>query len=307
MKKIEILGLGSVPDIKPGDKLGEIIVGCAKDEAGGVEERDIIVVTSKIVSKAENRIASLSEVKPGNKAMRLCRRTGKEASKLQLLVDNNHEIIAVIPLNGLAEEYIMKSTARPDEARQLLAKEACILVTKDSEGRLHTYDGGIDSSNHPDDIVSLPPSDPDRSAREIRQEIKRLTGKEVAVLIADTEIVPFGSIDLATGCSGIEPITKRFGEPDRFGKPKFGGMDIIAHELTAATALLFGQTDEWIPVAIIRGLDYSPSDKENVLSTLVADQHQLKRTIGSAIKATANIGDFKGRMLSWVLRLLAKA
>lgn len=307
MKKVEILGLGTVPDIKSGDKLGEIIVGCAEDEVGGIKERDIIVVTSKVVSKAENRVTTLSEVKPSKKALRLSRKTGKAASKIQLILDDGQEIVAVIPLSGLAEKYVIRSTKRPDQARQLLDKESCILVTRDGGGRVHTYDGGIDSSNHPEGVVSLPPFDPDRSAGEIRDEIKRLTGKEVAVLIADTEIVPFGSIDLATGCSGIEPITKRFGEPDRFGKPKFGGMDIIAYELTAAAALLFGQTDEGIPVAIIRGLDYAPNDKENVLNTLAADRHQLRRAIGSAIKATANIGDFKDQMLSWVLRLFAKS
>ncbi|HQE93540.1 MAG TPA: coenzyme F420-0:L-glutamate ligase [Anaerolineae bacterium] len=305
MKKVEILGLATVPQIEAGDKLGEIIVGCAEDEAGGIEERDVIVVTSKIVSKAENRVIALREVKPDPKALRLATKTGKAASRIQLILDDGQDILAVIPLPGLAEKYIMHSTSKPDQARQLLDKERCILVTRDREGRVHTYDGGIDSSNHPEGVASLPPLDPDRSAREIRNAIEKLTGKRVAVLIADTEIVPFGSIDLATGCSGIEPISKKFGEPDMFGKPKFGGMDIIAYELTAAAALLLGQTDEGVPVAIVRGLDYVPNEEENILNTLVADPAQLGRTARSAIAATTNIGGFKGRMLSWVLRLFA--
>jgi coenzyme F420-0:L-glutamate ligase/coenzyme F420-1:gamma-L-glutamate ligase len=81
MNKVEILGLDTVPEIKPGDKLADIIVRCAKEEANGIQEKDIIVVTSKIVSKAENRLAVLSEVKPGKKAERLSRRTGKAASE----------------------------------------------------------------------------------------------------------------------------------------------------------------------------------------------------------------------------------
>jgi coenzyme F420-0:L-glutamate ligase/coenzyme F420-1:gamma-L-glutamate ligase len=222
MKKVEVIRLGTVPEIKPGDKLGEIIVNCAKDEAGNIKEKDIIVVTSKIVSKAGNTVTTLSKIQPGDKAIKLSSQADKAVYKIQLIMDSGQETIAVIPLAALAEEYIMKSTARPDEARQLLAKEGSILITKDNEGRLHTYDGGIDSSSHPDDVISLPPSDPDRSAREIRQEIKKLTDKEVAVIIADTEMVPFGSMDLAIGSSGIEPITKRFAEPDRFGRPKFG-------------------------------------------------------------------------------------
>jgi coenzyme F420-0:L-glutamate ligase/coenzyme F420-1:gamma-L-glutamate ligase len=304
MKKVEVIGLSTVPEIKPGDKLGEIIVGCAKREAGNIEEKDIIVVTSKIVSKAENAVTTLSEIQPGKQAINIARKTGKAAYKIQLILDNGQEIVAVIPLlGGLAEAYIMKSTARPDEARQLLAKEGSILITKDKEGRLHTYDGGIDSSNHPEGVISLPPSDPDKSATEIRQQVKKLTGKEVAVVIADTEIVPFGTMDLAVGSSGIEPISKRFAEPDRFGRPKFGGMDIIAHELTAAAALLFGQTAEGIPVAIVRGVDYVVSERENILNTLAVDQDQLRKTIGSAIRATANIRGLKDQILSWIIRL----
>ena len=298
MKKVEILGLGTVPDIKSGDKLADVIVRCTEDEVDGIREKDIIIITSKIVSKAENSVATLSEVKPGKEAMRLSRKTGKAAPKIQLILDNDQEIVAVIPLAGLAEKYIMRSTRRPDEVRQLLDKESCILVTRDRAGRVHTYDGGIDSSNHPEDIVSLPPSDPDRSATEIRQEIKRLTGKEVAVLIADTEIVPFGTMDIATGSSGIEIITKRFGELDRFGKPKFGGVDIIAYELTAASALLFGQTDEGVPVAIIRGLDYEASEDETILNTLVPDRHQFNDTMSSAIRTTSSSKGFKEQMLS---------
>ncbi len=88
MKRVEILRLGTVPDIKSGDKLGEIIVGCAEKETGGVKERDIIVVTSKVVSKAKDRVTALSEVRPSKKTLRLSRRTGKAASKIQLILDD---------------------------------------------------------------------------------------------------------------------------------------------------------------------------------------------------------------------------
>lgn len=307
MKKVEILGLGTVPEINAGDRLGEIIAACAMSEAGGIRDKDIIVITSKVVSKAENRVIPFSEIKPGPEALSISGKTGKDATKVQLLLDDKQEIIAVIPLPGIAEKFILRSSKRPDVARQLIEKESCIMVTRDKEGRVHTYDGGIDSSNHPEGLASLPPLDPDRSAREIREEIKRLTGKEVAVIIADTEIVPFGSLDLATGCSGIEPMSKRFGEPDMTGRPKFGGMDIIAFELTAASALVFGQTDEGIPVAIIRGLDYSPNDSENILNSLTADREQLGRTITASIKATASIGRLKGRILAWFLGLFVKS
>lgn len=302
MKKIEIQGLSTIPEIEPGNKLAEIIVGCATDEAGGIQGKDILVVTSKIVSKAEGNLAVLSEVKPDKKALALSRKTGKEAAKIKLILDSGQEIMAVIPLRGLVERYIMRCTKSPDRARQLLDNERCILVTREQSGRFHTYDGGLDSSNHPQGIVSLPPPDPDRSARELRQEIARLTGKNVAVIIADTEMVPFGSMDIATGSSGIETVAKRFGENDKFGRPKFGGMDVTVYELAAAAALLFGQTSEGIPVVIIRGLDYQVSEEESVLNTLVPDWYALRGAVSPAIKATANIGGLKGWILSWLLR-----
>jgi F420-0:gamma-glutamyl ligase len=84
-------------------------------------------------------------------------------------------------------------------------------------------------------------------------------------------------------------------------------MNIIAYELTAAAALLFGQIDEGIPVAIIRGAAYAASDRENIFNTLVVDQHQLRRIIESVIRATENMKDFNDRILSWAVRLLAKA
>jgi coenzyme F420-0:L-glutamate ligase/coenzyme F420-1:gamma-L-glutamate ligase len=185
MRKLEVLGLSAVPDIQPDDRLPEVIVGCAEKEIGGLQEKDIIVVTSKIVSKAEGNLATLNEVRPDRKALALSAITGKSASKIQLILELGQEILAVIPLAGLAEKYIMRATRRPDQTRQLLEKEASILITRDTKGRLYTFDGGIDSSNHPDGVVSLPPPDPDRSALELRQQVKRLTGKEVAVLIAD--------------------------------------------------------------------------------------------------------------------------
>lgn len=110
MKKIEILGLSTLPEIKSGGQLGEIITNCTRDEAGGIREKDIIIITSKVVSKAENRIITLGEVKPGKKALGISEKTGKDATKVQLLLNDRQEIVAVIPLSGLAEKFILRSS-----------------------------------------------------------------------------------------------------------------------------------------------------------------------------------------------------
>ena len=307
MIKVQILGLISVPDIESGDNLGRIIVDCAQGEVGGIKEKDIVIITSKIVSKASGNIVALGEVRPGKKALAISKKTGTPASIIQLMMDNDQQIIAAIPLTGLAGKLLLKHSRNHDRARQLLEEEKSVLISRDRDGRISNQ-AGIDSSNHPDGVVSLLPPDPDRTAAVLRQDIKRLTARGVAVIIADS--APFflgiGSIDLAIGSSGIEPITKRFAESDRFGKPKFGGVDITAHELTAAAALLFGQTDEGIPVVIIRGLDYQVSETENVVNTILPDPSELRKMIGSSIAATASIGNLKTVILSRILRWLLR-
>ena len=162
-------------------------------------------------------------------------------------------------------------------------------ITRDRKGRIYTHDSGIDTSNHPQGIVSLPPPEPDEVAEAIREEVLTKTGKNVAVIIADTEIIFFGTMDMALGSSGISPRSKLFGKPDAFGKPKFGGMDLTANELTAASALVFGQVDSGIPAAIIRGFDFELDTTENISNTIIpqATDEQVKQTIKSILVATA--------------------
>ena len=241
MKRIEVLGLQTIPEIRQGDNLAEIIVKCANDETGGLQEKDIIVLTSKIVSKAAGRTRKFSEVKPGKKALAISRGTGKDAKWLQMIFDEGHEILAIMPLKGIIEKHIMNASVGDEQcSSRLVEHEKAICITKGKDGKFHTCDAGIDGSNHQPDIVSLLPKDPDKTARQIREQIQKLSGRQVAVILADTEMIPFGTMDFAVGSSGIEPREKMFGKPDLFGKPKFGGIDLTAHELTAASALVFG-------------------------------------------------------------------
>ncbi|QSG10251.1 coenzyme F420-0:L-glutamate ligase [Halapricum desulfuricans] len=131
------------------------------------------------------------------------------------------------------------------------------LVT-DRDGRLCT-NAGIDWSNAPEGAMTLLPEDPDASARRIRTALKERTGAELAVVLADSEILGPGSMDLATGCSGIQVVDSNFGRTDLYGQPKIDGMDMIASELAAGSALLFGQADEQIPV-VVRGLEYESGE-----------------------------------------------
>jgi len=299
MKKIEVLGLQTIPQIKQGDNLTEIVIKCSNDEIGGLKDKDIVVLTSKIVSKALGRMRKLSDVVPGKKALTISRQTGKDAKWLQMIFDEGHEIMAIIPLKGAIERHIFNASENSECSRQLVEHEQAVCITRGKDGKIHTCDAGIDGSNHPPDVVSLLPEDPDAEARKIREQIREISGKQVAVILADTEMIPFGTMDFAIGCSGIEPVSKKFGQKDLFGKPKFGGIDLIAYELTSASALVFGQAGAGIPVAIIRGFQYDINETKNILNTLVAqdNDNKLAKAIAATMRATAAAQRLKKRLL----------
>ena len=299
MKRIEVLGLQTIPEIQHEDDLAQIIVACANDEIGGLQDKDIMVLTSKIVSKAMGRMRNLDEVVAGKKACDISKRTGKDARWLQMIFDEGHEIVAIIPLEGLLGEHILSTSTDSNQSRELVEHEQALCITRGKAGRTHPCDAGIAGSNHPAGGVSLRPEDPDETARVIRQEFRRLTGKEVAVILADTEMIPFGTMDFAVGSSGIPPVSKMFGHKDLFGTPKFGGMDLVANELTSASALVFGQTGAGIPAAIIRGCDYEVSETANIGNTLLPHNNNggAVDALRATMRATASAKGLKQRML----------
>jgi coenzyme F420-0:L-glutamate ligase/coenzyme F420-1:gamma-L-glutamate ligase len=307
MKKIEVLGLQTIPEIKQRDNLAEIIRVAADREAGGLQDKDILVLTSKIVSKAAGRIRKMADVVPGKKALAISRKTGKDAKWLQMIFDEGDEILAIIPLKGLIQQHIINASKDSQCSKGLIEHEQALCVTRGKDGRIHTCDAGIDGSNHPAGIVSMLPENPDRAAKDIRARLKAGCGKEVAVILADTEMIPFGTMDFAVGSSGISPVSKMFGQKDLFGRPKFGGIDLVAHELASASALVFGQTGAGIPVAVIRGCEYEVSENENISNTLLpsAEGDGVADAIKATLWATACTKTLKQRLFlkvaSWFM------
>jgi coenzyme F420-0:L-glutamate ligase/coenzyme F420-1:gamma-L-glutamate ligase len=304
MKKIEVLGLQTIPEIKEGDNLAEIIVKAGNEEIGGLQEKDIIVLTSKIVSKATGRLRKFSEVKPGKKALAISAKTGKDAKWLQMIFDEGHKILAIIPLKGVLERHIMRTCDNAETGKELIDHEQALCITKGRDGQIHTCDAGIDGSNHPAGILSLLPEDPDGQALKIREQIQKLTGKKLAVILADTEMIPYGTIDFAVGSSGIGPMSRMFGQKDLHGKAKFGGIDLVAYELTAAATLVFGQTVAGIPVVIIRGYEYEINETENISNTILprTNDGDAAKAIKAILRASSYAYGLKTRL---VLRIVS--
>ena len=309
MKKIEIIGLQTIPEIKAGNNLAQIICDCAKNENAGINEKDIIVLTSKIVSKALGLTRKKSDVKISEKAMKLAKKTGKDPIWVQMISDAGHKVIAILPLGGVITKYVISASTDAETSQKLCDNEKCLFITKSPTGSIHTCDAGIDGSNHPEGIVSLFPENPDGEALKIRKEIQKISGKNVAVVLADTELVPYGTIDTAVGSSGINPCSVMFGKKDKFGKSKFGGVDLVGIELTAASALLFGQTDAGIPATIIRGYEYQFDETKNISNTMrfAGEEKDIMQIVHGTMKLTSYaIEDFGKKLLlrvgSWFVR-----
>ena len=287
MGKIELLPLRTIPEVKPGDDIGKIIFEAARREIGSLQNQDIAVVTMKIVSKAEGCLLHLDKVTPSEKAKRIAEKTGKPVQLIQAILDHSEKIIGAIPFYKLIEQGIIDPESfshRSEEALELIRHDPTFLITLNKRGDLYS-DAGVDTSNHPKGVASYPPANPDHSANNIRQSIKSHTDKNIAVIIADTEIFLLGTIDIPRGISGIPLRSKKFAERDRFDKSKYGGVDLIAFELTAAASLLFGQTDEGVPVVIVRGYEYEITDEKIDRSiTFPSAKRSFKEILQSSIE-----------------------
>jgi len=234
--KIEIFGIKGIPLVKAGDNIAKLLVEALNSSGFKLEDGDVVVVSQVIVSKAEGRVVKLKNVEVRPQARIIAERVGKEAEVVELILK---------------------------EAEEVLRFRNGHLITRTKHGYV-CANSGVDLSNvSGGDSASLLPSNPDLSARKIRKEIRRLTGKRVAVIISDTFGRPFrlGQVNVALGVSGMKPIHDRKGEKDLFGRELKVKEIAVADELASAAELVMGEATEGIPIAIIRGYKYEASRK----------------------------------------------
>jgi coenzyme F420-0:L-glutamate ligase/coenzyme F420-1:gamma-L-glutamate ligase len=248
--EVRIIGVKGIPLIKAKDDLGKIICDAAANQRTPLLDEDILVVTQKIVSKAEGRVFRLKDVKPSYFARTVARRTCKEPELVELILRES------------------KSIVRMSDGH---------LITKTRHGWVFA-NSGVDRSNiSGGDLVSLLPVDPDESASRIRKRIKVLTGVKAAVIVSDTSGRPWriGHIDVAIGSSGIEPILNLRGKRDLFGYSLKVKKTAIIDELASAAELVVGNAMEKIPVAIIRGYKFPPSEKAKATELVMPKENNL--------------------------------
>jgi coenzyme F420-0:L-glutamate ligase/coenzyme F420-1:gamma-L-glutamate ligase len=291
LKHISFYGLETIPEIKGGDDLAHIIFRSCEAEGVGLQAGDIVLVTSKIVSKAERSVGRLSDVKPSRRARALARLTKKDPVEVEIILRESNKVTASIPVLKIGEHFpdIFENLATDKEAAErTLRRVPTLLLTQTKHGIVAT-DAGLDYSNNPPGCYSLLPLDPNASAKKLREGLCQLSGSDLAVILTDTEIALshiYGSTDISIGYSGIRPVAHRFGAIDRFGREKFGGADVIVDELAGAASLLAGQTSEGIPVVIARGLEYEKGDEvgKHLLFSTDALGKGIRWTVLSTLK-----------------------
>ncbi len=224
MTRLELIGVEGLPEVRPGDDLGELISSRATLETG-----DVLVVAQKVVSKSEGRLVNLRSVKAGEEAVRIAS---------QLVASPDPRMVQVIL----------------DESVRVLRSER-VLITETRHGFV-CANGGVDHSNVPgDDELTLLPEDPDASAHRLRDRLRELAGVDVGVIVSDTFGRPWrlGIVNVALGVAGLAALLDLRGSVDDAGKQLQATVLAPADELAAAAGLVMGKTNR-APVVIVRGL-----------------------------------------------------
>ncbi|MFX0135157.1 MAG: coenzyme F420-0:L-glutamate ligase [Candidatus Hodarchaeota archaeon] len=228
---IQIIRIKGIPIIKPGDNIAEIIFHTVSKQLPFME-KDILVIAQSIVSRAEGRIINWTKIVPTPEAIKL----GKELNKDPRLV------------NLILNESV--SISRKGHGKLIVELESGIVCAN----------AGIDRSNSGGkDLVTLLPKDADKSAKEIREKIKHLSGLDVGIIISDTHGRPFrnGAINIALGISGFKNgILNYIGKKDLFNYKLESTVVNIVDELASAAELVMGESNEAIPVVLIRGYNF---------------------------------------------------
>jgi coenzyme F420-0:L-glutamate ligase/coenzyme F420-1:gamma-L-glutamate ligase len=233
MSRIELIGLEDIGEARRGDSIGALIAQACARQSVGLTSADILVVAHKIVSKAEGRIVRLDDVKPSARALEIARELNKDARQVEVILR---------------------------ESRRVIRKGGTALIVETHHGFI-CANAGVDASNVGLGQVALLPRDPDASAKKIREEIKQRLGVAPGIIISDSfgRAWRLGTVDVAVGVAGLNPIKDERGTPDSYGYELRAAVAAVADEMAAAAELVMGKMGQ-IPVVLIRGYEGKGED-----------------------------------------------
>jgi coenzyme F420-0:L-glutamate ligase/coenzyme F420-1:gamma-L-glutamate ligase len=235
---LQVVPVEGLPEIGAGDDLGALIAGAVE-----LADRDVAVVTSKIVSKAEGAVVELDTVEPSAFAEEFGRRWQKDPRVVEVVLR---------------------------QASRVVRMAGPVLITETHHGFVCANSGVDQSSSGAAGRVVVLPADPDASARSLRRRFGEL-GVDVAVVVSDTFGRPWreGQTDVAVGIAGIAPMASYIGQLDPHGH-EFRVQELcVVDELAAAAELVKGNTSR-IPAAVVRGYPWEP-DEQASMATVIRD------------------------------------
>jgi len=241
--ELTVRALPGLPTIHRGDDVARVIGDAIETREWVLHDDDIVVIASKVVSRAEGCFVDLSSVEPGPRALELAAEVDKDPRLVELIVRDSQHISRKTP-------------------GALIVRHRLGFVSANA---------GIDSSNSaPDDAspssgpwVLVLPRDPDGTARAIRDALSERFGARVAVMLTDSWGRPFrkGTVGFALGVAGLPPVWDRRGASDRHGRILEATVSAIADSVAAAADLVAGQANEGTPVTLVRGILFRKSDE----------------------------------------------
>ncbi|MBE7517974.1 MAG: coenzyme F420-0:L-glutamate ligase [Thermoflexaceae bacterium] len=240
---LSIFGVPGLPEIVPGSDLASMIAGAAAAAGTPLADGDVVVVTSKIVSKAEGRIVALDSVEVSPFARQFAERWEKDPAVVELVLQ---------------------------ESRRVVRQVGPILITETRHGFICANSGVDQSSSGGHGLAVLLPVDPDASAARIRSGLKA-RGADAAVIISDTFGRPWreAQTDIAIGIAGMQPVMSYIGQVDPHGHEFRVQALCVADELAGAAELVKGNLSR-VPVAVIRGHQWEP-DETGTMQSIIRD------------------------------------
>jgi len=231
--RYEVIGIGGLPEVAPGDDLARLLWEAAMRQGTPIDARDILVICQKIVSKAEGRLVRLDDVQVSPRAAEIARVVLRDPRLVEVILG---------------------------ESRRVVRQAPNVLIVETRHGFV-CANAGVDQSNVAPDTACLLPVDPDASARALRDGLRAIGGQAPPVIVTDTFGRPWreGLVNVAIGVAGLAPLRSYLGEQDPGGHVLQASVLAVADELAAAAEPVMGKLDR-IPAALVRGLAWEPAE-----------------------------------------------
>ncbi len=249
---LTITPLQNIPLIRQDDNLADILVDSLQASGAQLENDDILVIAQKIISKSEGRMVDITTITPSSQAIELAQKADKDPRVVELMLQESNEVVRVRVGTIIVEHKLGFVCA--------------------NAGIDHSNVAG--SGNENQEFVLLLPKDPDQSARNIRDQIKQKTGKDIGVMIIDSHGRAWrnGTVGICIGLSGLPALIDERGWKDLFGYTLKITVVGVADELAAAASLMMGQAAEGKPAVLVRGFPYPL--REGSLQELIRPKSQ---------------------------------